>query len=130
MQRRYQLSKNVTESKYTLTKRVDPNQFLCYYKNCSQGSSSIGRASVSKTEGCGFDSCLPCHFYSIRTFSLFRIVYLKEAFLLLYSLKLLVYPVIDSYAPAAVSFGRSIMDTLRTLHLQLAGPYLLFGGLK
>ncbi len=26
----------------------------------SQGSSSIGRAPVSKTGGCGFDSCLPC----------------------------------------------------------------------
>ena len=25
-----------------------------------QASSSIGRASVSKTEGCGFDSCLAC----------------------------------------------------------------------
>ena len=26
------------------------------------GSSSIGRATVSKTVGCGFESCLPCHF--------------------------------------------------------------------
>ena len=26
-----------------------------------QVSSSIGRASVSKTEGCGFESCLACH---------------------------------------------------------------------
>src|SRR6185295_10529357 len=26
-----------------------------------QGSSSIGRAIDSKSIGCGFDSCLPCH---------------------------------------------------------------------
>jgi hypothetical protein len=26
-----------------------------------QGSSSIGRAAVSKTAGWGFDSLLPCH---------------------------------------------------------------------
>ena len=25
-----------------------------------QGSSSIGRVAVSKTVGCGFESCLPC----------------------------------------------------------------------
>ena len=27
-----------------------------------QGRSSVGRASVSKTEGHGFESCRPCHF--------------------------------------------------------------------
>ncbi len=31
-------------------------------------SSSIGRASVSKTEGCRFESCLTCHLF--RVFSL------------------------------------------------------------
>ncbi len=29
-----------------------------------QGCSSVGRASVSKTEGHGFESCHPCHFLS------------------------------------------------------------------
>ena len=33
------------------------------------GSSSIGRASVSKTEGCGFESLLPCHFPTSTMFS-------------------------------------------------------------
>gem|GEM_PF-1866393 len=31
-----------------------------------QVSSSIGRASVSKTEGCGFESCLACHFVTVN----------------------------------------------------------------
>ena len=29
----------------------------------SQGYSSIGRATVSKTVGCEFDSYCPCHFF-------------------------------------------------------------------
>ena len=36
----------------------------CSVLNCleaAEGYSSIGRASVSKTEGCRFDSYCPCH---------------------------------------------------------------------
>ncbi len=29
----------------------------------TEGSSSIGRAPVSKTDGCGFKSLLPCKFH-------------------------------------------------------------------
>jgi hypothetical protein len=34
---------------------------LEYVLQQTQGSSSIGRASVSKTEGWGFETSLPCH---------------------------------------------------------------------
>src|SRR5450631_2051653 len=36
--------------------------------NCSKGSGSIGRASVSKTGGWGFESLLPCEVRCDRAF--------------------------------------------------------------
>ena len=36
-------------------------QMLAIGRAIMQGSSSNGRASVSKTAGCGFESLLPCH---------------------------------------------------------------------
>lgn len=39
-----------------------------------QGRSSIGRALVSKTRGCEFDSRRPCHFSSVALFGFGRLV--------------------------------------------------------
>lgn len=41
----------------------------------AKGYSSVGRATVSKTVGRGFESCCPCHFAPDKAFSIHPIFY-------------------------------------------------------
>ncbi len=49
------------------TRGFDPHRSPHYFEYMLQGYSSIGRATVSKTVGCEFDSYCPCHFIRSST---------------------------------------------------------------